>query len=609
MSKPQTRSAAEIRAEINSLQTQDNGYQVPVFQETLDRLNAELAEATAREQGSAYEYDGTPAMQKFMQAADVRGQAPNPSQSAADASPVYDTIPEEVKAAAGFNALDSDSDVDATTNPPEPPSLQRLQTLVRRDSTNNLSANQNTGIADILSTIGYNQAVDANQLQQASRMAQVAQLSYDPLKAAAGFAAVKAAFDKPQANPNDRKREIEAEIDKQDQDNKDLPFNDFLALLKSLLGIKDEAEQKKSLEAAFNQFSFLSDENLPHNERLAQTSQALGKILGSDNATAKKPEVAEQNQPGQQSSPLSDEAKKAAEESILNKRKDFLKKAEIENTVSLKSFAINAGKAATCIGLSVALPGFGLFLSAAFLYATRNFGNNDQDLKAEREKSKRLEEEVQAGRSGFRDGFGKSRKSGLTQSALPEGVAEEKEGEEEKKSDPQTQTGKKAAEIAEQEKAELEEKKRQMEEAGNTMKRAAQDQQNAPQQPAEAINPPKQEDEIYADLDGTQRRDPDVLGEVDQKNAPEAVYTMAAEPDDLTQENLYDVGGQQMTQDQAKEEGLLQGGDNANAEDQAKKIAADLKKDVVDVEEAAGEFWHGVEGQSKESDGKGVASK
>jgi len=189
---------------------------------------------------------------------------------------------------------------------------------------------------------------------------------------------------------------------------KDFALNDFCATVLNFCGIADETRRKELLENTVKEYKFLEDTNLTPKQRLENNIAAQGNIRNGRPATAaaaaspyddQHPARVSYPDPVGYIAPLSAEEQKKLDEELEKKRKEFVNKYKKENPISAKDTAINIGKAATCLGLCVALPGFGFILSGAFLYATKGYGNSHGAKKAEA-KAEALQKELEAQRKG-----------------------------------------------------------------------------------------------------------------------------------------------------------------------------------------------------------------
>lgn len=233
---------------------------------------------------------------------------------------------------------------------------------------------------------------------------------------------------------------------------KDFPLNEFLTTINSFLGIEDEADRKNALTQAVSAYQFLADDSLSAEERLEKNIKAQATILGEEVTPDRAPD---DQHPAPVGTPIKEDAKKKLQEDLEKSRKKFVK--DNESSVSAKNTAVAAGKAGVCIGLCVAVPGFGILMSVAFLYVTRNYGNDDKLA----EKNKKIEDlEKQAAESA---------KSGAIRPSF------------------RTRAGEAAAQVAARQEEELQEEKLRLEAAGVALAGVGGASPNEPQLDAPAI--------------------------------------------------------------------------------------------------------------------------
>jgi hypothetical protein len=266
---------------------------------------------------------------------------------------------------------------------------------------------------DEINKIAKENGIKANlteeQIAEIRRVGAVAMKMQDPKQAASVYKVIAKLISDSAAAADIAKKVKEY----RDAGVKDYALNDFLGVLESIAGLESEEDRKVGFAKTSKEFAFLADKKLSPEKRIGKSTIALGNITKEEEE--QKAEHKEE-QKKEEVGKLSKEAKaKIAKDAEAN-RKKFAE--ENEGSITAGGIAVNLGKAAVCAGLAVALPGFGIFLAAGFLYATKDFGNNSSKVDELKKELESLKKDGDKSREG---GYDKIKKSSPLDKYLLEG--------------------------------------------------------------------------------------------------------------------------------------------------------------------------------------------
>ncbi len=231
----------------------------------------------------------------------------------------------------------------------------------------------------------FNLTISEDEKKLLVKNAQISQALHNPGEAKVGYQAVQNIL----SNKDNNQAKLTLILEKQKASPVDFGLSSFFSFIAAMLELDDEKQSEVELAKVMTKFAFLGEDNLSQDKRITKVIEAQRSISGEGATevitTGAQEKVQGDDQPSQpQEAPaLSDASKKKIQEKITKDREKFLKEAAEGSKISGKAMAITAGKAATCIALSVAIPGFGLFAAVAFLYLTRGVGNDDRSKENE----------------------------------------------------------------------------------------------------------------------------------------------------------------------------------------------------------------------------------